>query len=59
MYDAGKMLPFLTGLASQYSGKNGVSTEAMAKAVIQYESEMIPRAFDWVRKSGGDNFIVS
>ncbi|KAF4869150.1 Zeaxanthin epoxidase [Colletotrichum siamense] len=57
MYDAGKMLPFLTGLASQYSGKNGVSTEAMAKAVIQYESEMIPRAFDWVRKSGGDNFI--
>ncbi|KAI8215039.1 hypothetical protein K4K52_011775 [Colletotrichum sp. SAR 10_76] len=59
MYDAGKMLPFLTGLASQYSGKNGVSTEAMAKAVIQYESEMIPRAFDWVRKSGGDNFIRS
>ncbi|KAI8241420.1 hypothetical protein K4K55_012417 [Colletotrichum sp. SAR 10_96] len=57
MYDADKMLPFLTGLASQYSGKNGVSTEEMAKAVIQYESEMIPRAFDWVRKSGGDNFI--
>ncbi|KAF4887405.1 Zeaxanthin epoxidase [Colletotrichum fructicola] len=57
MFDAGKMLPFLTGLASQHSGKDSVSTEEMAKAVIQYESEMIPRAFDWVRKSGGDNFI--
>ncbi|KAJ0267925.1 hypothetical protein COL940_013896 [Colletotrichum noveboracense] len=59
MYDAGKMLPFLTGLASQHSGKDSVSTEEMAKAVIQYESEMIPRAFDWEGKSGGDNFIVS
>lgn len=59
MYDAGKMLPFLTGLASHYSHKDGVSTEEITKAVVKYESEMIPRAFGWVRKSGGDNFIVS
>lgn len=59
MYDAGKMLPFLTGLARQHSDKNGVSSEEISKAASEYESEMIPRAFDWVRKSGGDNFIVS
>ncbi|KAI8255237.1 hypothetical protein K4K58_005809 [Colletotrichum sp. SAR11_239] len=38
MYDAGKMLPFLTGLASQHPGTNGVSTEEIAKVVVQYET---------------------
>lgn len=59
MYDAGKMLPFLTGLASNHSPMDGVSTEEITKAVVKYKSKMIPRAFDWVRKSGRDNFIVS
>ncbi|GKT51446.1 ZEB2-regulated ABC transporter 1 [Colletotrichum spaethianum] len=57
MLDAGHMLPFLTDLASRDSEKKPVSTEDIRKAVNEFENEMIPRAFNWVKKSGGDNFI--
>lgn len=59
MYDAGQMLQFLTDLAHKESEKKSVSTDDISMAVDEFETEMLPRAFNWVKKSGGDNFIVS
>jgi 2-polyprenyl-6-methoxyphenol hydroxylase-like FAD-dependent oxidoreductase len=35
--------------------KDAASDEQVFKAVRSYESKMIPRAFEWVKKSGGTN----
>jgi hypothetical protein len=59
MYDAAMILPKLVSLAEIAKLQKRVPREAIEAAVTQYEAEMIPRAFEWVKKSGGDNFVVS
>lgn len=58
MRDTATALPLLKELA-QLAGKNGtITTEDAEQKVQQYEAEMIPRAFEWVKKSGGTNVMV-
>ena len=58
MRDAATALPILVGLASQASSGQHLSTQSIKEACKEYEDEMIPRAFSWVRKSGGSNLMV-
>jgi len=58
MRDTASLLPQLVKLNGQVkSGKVAVNRGVIAACKV-YEDEMIPRAFDWVRKSGGDQQIV-
>ncbi|KAH7114917.1 hypothetical protein EDB81DRAFT_893025 [Dactylonectria macrodidyma] len=54
MQDTATILPLLTKLASQ---PYKPSTQDIERAGQEYEDEMIPRAFTWVAKSGGSNFM--
>lgn len=59
MRDAATALPILVRLASQAtSSGQHLSTQSIKEACKEYEDEMIPRAFSWVRKSGGSNLMV-
>ena len=58
MRDAADALPLILQLA-QTSREGHLTDHDYALAVAQYESEMIPRAFKWVRSSGGTNENVS
>jgi len=58
MRDTASLLPQLVKLNAQVKSGKLPSTEELAAACKVYEDEMIPRAFDWVRKSGGDQQIV-
>ncbi|KAH7143479.1 hypothetical protein EDB81DRAFT_934731 [Dactylonectria macrodidyma] len=57
MLDAGEALPFLVDLAAKDRSSKRVSTVEIAKALSAFENKMIPRSFEWVKKSGGDNFV--
>lgn len=58
MRDAGMALPLLTELAERArSGELG--DKHIEDACKTFEDEMIPRTFEWVKKSGGNETIVS
>lgn len=58
MRDAAMALPLLTGLAER--AKSGeLEDRQVEDACKSFEDEMIPRTFEWVKKSGGDQAIVS
>jgi hypothetical protein len=57
--DTATILPLVSGLAQSAQKEHQVTTEDIAQALVQYETEMIPRAFDWVEKSGGRTIMVS
>ncbi|KAF2823874.1 FAD/NAD(P)-binding domain-containing protein [Ophiobolus disseminans] len=48
LQDCADMLPRLLTVA-----KKGASTSDISAACAAYEADMIPRAFEWVKKSGG------
>ena len=53
MHDCADLLDSLLPIAAQYSqGDFHAKTDLMA-AVKEYEAKMIPRAFTWVKASGG------
>ncbi|KAI1847544.1 hypothetical protein JX265_000795 [Neoarthrinium moseri] len=57
MHDAADVLPLIRKLAAKASTPQGLQPEDFQTACDTYEKGMIPRAFEWVRKSGGDNFV--
>ena len=59
MYDSGVVMAKMAHLAQVARSTKRVLRREIEKAVIEYEEEMIPRAFEWVKKSGGDDFVVS
>lgn len=59
MLDSGKALPYIVELASLDKPGQRVPVAKIASSLSAFEGEMIPRAFAWVKKSGGDNFVVS
>lgn len=59
MLDAGEALPFLVDLAAKDRLDKRVSNAEIGKALSAFENKMITRSFEWVKKSGGDNFVVS
>lgn len=57
MRDAGMALPLLIELAERArSGELG--SKNFEDACKTFEDEMIPRTFEWVKKSGGNETIV-
>ncbi|KAF1808150.1 FAD/NAD(P)-binding domain-containing protein [Eremomyces bilateralis CBS 781.70] len=52
MCDTADLLPVIKNLA-QKAEAGGLSDEDFSIAVTEYESRMFPRAFGWVRTSGG------
>jgi hypothetical protein len=59
MQDSGKVLPYIVELAALDKPGERVPVSKIASSLSAFEGEMIPRAFAWVKKSGGDNFVVS
>lgn len=59
MLDAGQALPLIVDLAAKNKQEKRVANAEIGKALSTFENEMIPRSFEWVKKSGGDNFVVS
>jgi hypothetical protein len=57
--DTATALPMLTRLASLASSSGKVDDAAVVQACREYEDEMMPRAFGWVKASGGANMVVS
>lgn len=58
MRDAAMALPLLIELAER-ARSDGLSDKHVEDACKVFEDEMIPRTFEWVKKSGGDETIVS
>lgn len=57
MRDAAMALPLLTELAER--AKSGeLGDKHFEDACKAFEDEMIPRTFEWVKKSGGNETIV-
>lgn len=55
--DCADMLPHLLHLRSiAKSRSTPVTNDEISKACNEYEAVMIPRAFEWVKKSGGTSF---
>lgn len=59
MLDAGEALPSLIALATKDRLGNRVSNAEIERTLSSFEKRMITRSFEWVKKSGGDNFVVS
>ena len=59
MYDSGMVMAKMAHFAQIARSTKRVPRKEIEKAVTEYEEEMIPRAFEWVKKSGGDDFVVS
>ncbi|KAK6082287.1 hypothetical protein SCUP515_02579 [Seiridium cupressi] len=57
MRDTADALPLILKLSQKASSSEGLRPEDFAAACNEYEDAMIPRAFDWVRKSGNDNWV--
>lgn len=55
--DAATILPLLVKLASAARCGNTPTTKDVEIGCRNYEEEMIPRAFEWVQKSGGTNIV--
>ncbi|KAJ7355623.1 hypothetical protein DFH08DRAFT_922644 [Mycena albidolilacea] len=53
MRDAADMLPVLVELAEKYKSSAPPGEPEIKDACRRYEQAMIPRAFEWVSKSGG------
>lgn len=59
MRDTSVLLPILVKLAKKcHSTGKGLVLADLNAACKEYEDEMIPRGFGWVRKSGGDTLMV-
>lgn len=58
MRDAAMALPLLTELAEKATSGN-LGDKQFEDACKSFEDEMIPRTFEWVKKSGGNQAIVS
>lgn len=59
MSDCADMLPQLLKLHSISKDMARLpNNEEVSVACKEYEAAMIPRAFDWVQKSGGTSFPV-
>lgn len=54
MQDTTSAMPALLSLAKS---KAGPTNQEVAKAVAEYEVEMIPRAFYWVKSSGNGDLL--
>ncbi|KAK3112403.1 hypothetical protein LTR53_011350 [Teratosphaeriaceae sp. CCFEE 6253] len=57
MRDTATILPILVRLDRQYRESRQLSRGVVKQACAEYEDEMIPRAFSWVRKSGGRTIV--
>lgn len=57
--DTATALPLLVRLSTMASSNGSVDPRDVRQACKEYEGEMIPRAFEWVQKSGGGNMVVS
>lgn len=58
MRDAAMALPLLTELAER-ARSGELESKQIADVCKAFEDEMIPRTFEWVKKSGGNETIVS
>lgn len=58
MRDIATALPQLKRLAEVAKSGNPLSEKLLTEACSEYENEMIPRAFEWVKKSGGSTIVV-
>ncbi|EKG16236.1 Monooxygenase FAD-binding protein [Macrophomina phaseolina MS6] len=56
MRDAASALPLLVGLAEK-ANDNALTDRDVDTACQSFEDEMIPRTFEWVKKSGGKEVI--
>lgn len=59
LYDTAMVLSHLERFAELGRQHGHVSRFEIEQALKEYEDEMIPRAFGWVKKSGGGNVVVS
>ncbi|KAF5495311.1 hypothetical protein CGCS363_v010250 [Colletotrichum siamense] len=59
MLDTADALPLLTRLAEKAKTANGTREQDFMEACKSYEGAVIPRAFEWVRQSGGNNPLAS
>jgi hypothetical protein len=59
MRDVATALPLLQKLAQIKAISGELSQATVTKTCQEYEDEMIPRAFEWVQKSGGMSIVVS
>lgn len=59
MRDAAEILPYIQELHRIAQSGHEPTENDFAMAVKQYEAKMIPRAFGWVRASGGTEMSVS
>ncbi|KAL0782009.1 hypothetical protein CaCOL14_003343 [Colletotrichum acutatum] len=55
MRDTADALPLLVRLAETARTTNGVKEDDITQACDKYEGAVIPRAFEWVKRSGGKN----
>ncbi|KAE8322189.1 hypothetical protein BDV39DRAFT_196959 [Aspergillus sergii] len=53
MHDCAELLPYLLELNDMAASGETPTTEEISARCAKYESEMMQRAFGWVRKSGG------
>ncbi|KAE8357843.1 hypothetical protein BDV27DRAFT_169998 [Aspergillus caelatus] len=53
MHDCAELLPYLLELNDIAASGRAPTTEEISVRCVKYESEMMQRAFRWVRKSGG------
>ncbi|KAE8354549.1 hypothetical protein BDV28DRAFT_147006 [Aspergillus coremiiformis] len=53
LHDCADILPELIHLNQLVQDGKTLSSEDLAQACSRYETKMFPRAFDWVKKSGG------
>jgi len=58
MRDVATVLPLLKRLDDRANATGSVPNEMVVEACMEYEAEMIPRAFEWVQKSGGSTLCV-
>lgn len=56
--DTATALDLLRQLSSLAGPTGRVEKRAIDQACKEFEAEMIPRAFNWVRKSGGATVVV-
>ncbi|KAF4936199.1 hypothetical protein CGCF245_v006852 [Colletotrichum fructicola] len=59
MLDTADALPLLTRLAEKARTANGASEQDFIEALHAYEGAVIPRAFEWVRQSGGNDPLAA
>ncbi|KAF5554110.1 FAD binding domain-containing protein [Fusarium phyllophilum] len=55
--DTATLLPLLVELSQASESGKPPTTDTVAKRLRSYETEMIPRAFGWVKKSGGTSVV--